>query len=111
MLWHRGMKIIAARVAWLALTVSLLGVISARAEEGAEPVPSGSCNRTASLEAAKNALARGDRAHALEHLRIAETLLEACARSSDRTAPQQELDDGEPAVALREAPSIAFRLS
>ncbi|MFO0691202.1 MAG: hypothetical protein U0900_21060 [Myxococcota bacterium] len=98
------MKIHTARLAGLVLMVALLGVGTAGAGERTEPTASDSCGRTASLEAAKQALARGDRAQALEHLRNAETLLETCARSSERSTPEQEADNGEPAMALHSTP-------
>ena len=105
------MKTITARFVRLALIAALLGSGSARAEEGAERAPSDSCGRVASLEAAKHALARGDRAQALEHLRNADALLDACARSSDRNATEQEAESGEPAMAHRVAGKSSSDLS
>lgn len=89
-----------ARFACAALLVFLLAVGPARGGDREERAPSDPCGRTASLQAARDALARGDRAAALEHLRKANALLDACARQPEATTPEQVHENEEPALAF-----------
>lgn len=90
----------AIRFACTVLIAALLGVGPARANDDATRAPSDSCARTAALEAAKDALARGERAKALEHLRRAEALLDACANPPEGATPEEVSKHAEAALAF-----------
>jgi hypothetical protein len=100
MLLRHAMTSIALRFACTVLTTSVLAAGSARADEGAVRAQSDSCGRAEFLQAAKEALLQGERAEALEHLRKAEALLDACARPSEHTPPDQTPKHREPALAF-----------
>jgi hypothetical protein len=82
------------------LVVSLLAVGPAHAKGGATRATSDPCGRAASLEAAKEALARGEREEALEHLRRAEARLDRCSPPPEGTRPDAASEQAEPALAF-----------
>jgi len=77
---------IALRLALVVLITSLVGTGPARGDDPAG-VPPDACGQAVPLQAAKDALARGDRAAALERLREAKRRLDACARQPAATTP------------------------
>ena len=90
----------ALRFACATLIASSLLVRPAGANEAGVQAHSDGCGRDSQLEAARDALARGERDLALEHLKKAEALLDACANSSEEgTTPDQAPAHAEPALA------------
>ena len=74
------------RLACAALLACFLGVNPAHGEDNNHRAPSDGCGHAAALQAAKDALARGDQAAAVSYLRRAKALLDACA---EPPAPDQ----------------------
>lgn len=105
------MTSMAIRFACTALIAAFLWVGPARADDGAARAPSDSCARTAALEAAKDALARGERAKALKHLRRAEALLDACATPPEGATPEEVSEHAEPALAFGVKTHLTLLLS
>lgn len=84
------------RVAWLLLGVLLSsGSASSAEDRGRSPslgeaAPVRPCSQAMELEAAKHALAEGDRRGAIRHLRRAQALLAACERNAVNPEPEWE---------------------
>lgn len=102
LLSRRVMTGTALRFACAALVASgWMVVCPAGANEVAGQAYADGCGRDSQLEAARDALARGERDLALEHLKKAEALMDACASSSEEdTSPDQAPAHAEPALAL-----------
>jgi hypothetical protein len=92
----------------LALVLATGAPRPAVASDETSAAPAHACDRSAAVEAAKAALARGDREGAIEHLRDAERMLEICADSRAPATPdQEEFDAGETAFASLSSGSCA----
>jgi hypothetical protein len=96
------------KVAAFCLGVLLLtgGTSSAEGSRSREPDPPAqarACGHTTELQAAKRALAEGDREGALQHLRRARELVAACERDADPAPAEPE--GTTPASAFAKAPT------
>jgi hypothetical protein len=83
------------RIRWL-LAAAAAVATSAGADPPAPSSAVAQCGHVAELEAAKAALARGDRESALHHLEAADALLQRCEQEAipAETQPEPEIQTG-----------------